>query len=276
MKKSTNKGTRVTLAQAIRKSKPSDVRLHRENWDFSECPSDHLDECFFYEFFRECPNALRAAPALREHLKEIGTDTGPSHRSEATFADLLNDYPEFPDAPFLRIPTAERTRRIAKLDEVIPPVQADLGDLVRQYKAKAPKGKTIKYLHGDIAAFFIAWGTSDEKLVQGFRHWLKSNRPPGALATIRKGKGSSHAQYRKDLKALGALRLLKQLSWEDAYTYTREILQNKKGQPQALFGSHANAWRRARKNAEKMRDDICFLLERQINLISRSDNRTDC
>jgi hypothetical protein len=262
MKKFASSDAQKSLIEAIKKSKPDDIHLAREDWDFSECPEDQLKACFFYEFARECPEAVRAARALREHLKEIGADTGTDHRFAVTVADLYKDCREFPDTPFLCIPKTERARRIMKVHEATPPIQADLAGLVRQYEGKAVTGKTIKYGQGDIVAFFMDWTISDEKLVQGVRRWVKTNRPPGAVATVRKGKGSGHEQRRKDLKALGAWRLLKQMRWEDAYTYTLEILKNKKGQPQGLFSDHALAWARARKHAQETIANICAFLKR--------------
>jgi hypothetical protein len=263
VKKSAKKGgAQVTLAKAIAKFKSDEVRVDPEEWDFSTCPKDQLEACFFYEFARECPEAVRAARALREHLKEIGADTGTDHRFAVTVVDIFKDCPEFPHTPFLSIPTAERYRRIKKVGKVIPPVQADLAGLIRQYEGKAVTGKTIKYGQGDIVGFYLDWTISDEKLIEGLRHSLKTNRPPGAVATVRRGQGSSAQQIRKDLKALGAWRLLEKMDWEDAHVYSREILKNRKGQPQGLFGSHANAWRRAQKDAEKMIASICAFLER--------------
>jgi hypothetical protein len=262
VKKPANKRARPTLAQALAKSKPDDSGVCREEWDFSGCPEDQLEACFFYELARECPHAVRAARALRKHLEEIGADSVPDYRLAVTVVDLFKDCQEFPDTPFLAIPTVERYRRIKKLGKVIPPVQVDLAGLIRRYQGKAVTGKTIKYGQGDIVAFFMDWTISGEKLVKGVRHWVNTNRPPGAVATVRKGKGSGHEQIRKDLKALGAWRLLKKMGWEDAYVYSREILKNKKGQAQGLFGSHASAWRRAQKDAEKVRESICAFLER--------------
>ena len=267
MKKFASSDAEKSLIEAIKKSKLDDVRVDREEWDFSTCPKDQLEACFFYEFARECPEAVRAARALREHLKEIGADTGTDHRFAVTVVDIFKDCPEFPHTPFLSIPTAERYRRIKKVGKVIPPVQADLAGLIRQYEGKAVTGKTIKYGQGDIVAFFMDWTISDEKLIEGLRHSLKTNRPPGAVATVRKGQGSSAQQIRKDLKALGAWRLVKKMkiAWEDAYVHTREILKIKKGQPQGLFSSHASAWARAEKDAEKMITRICTRLKRLIN-----------
>ena len=97
MKKSANRGARARFAQAITKFKPDDILLDREDWDFSTCLEDQLEACFFYELARECPHAVRAARALRKHLKEIRADSAPDHRLAVTVVDLFKDCPEFPD-----------------------------------------------------------------------------------------------------------------------------------------------------------------------------------
>jgi hypothetical protein len=270
VKKRANKRARPTLAQALAKSRFEDVRLAREDWDFSGCPEDQLKACFFYEFARECSHAIRVARVAHESLKEITEAYGPkaSYALAAGVIDLFKDCPEFPETPFLCISKVERERRIANLFKANPLVQADLPSLIRQYANKTPRrkaiGKTLKYLagQGDIAAFNIDWRMSDEQLTQGFRQWLRTNRPLTAVPIVRRGKGSSREQLRKDLKALGALRLLRNMKWEDAYLYTEETLKNKHDRPQGLFSSHAVAWRRARKDAEKAITEVCGFLER--------------
>jgi hypothetical protein len=262
VKKPANKRARPTLAQAIAKLKIDDVRVDREEWDFSACPDEQSEACYFYEFARECPHEIRAVRAQRDQLKDISRDNAPEQTFWHSTIDIFVDWPEFPDTPFLCIPKAERTRRIANAQRMTPPVQADLGGLIRLYAGKPPTSKTIKYGYGEIAAFLIDRRNSDEKLVRGFRQWLKNNKSLGAAHMVRKGKGSSHEQRRKDLKALGAWRLLEQMRWEDAHTYTLEILKSKKGQPQGLFSGHALAWARARKHAQETIANICAFLKR--------------
>jgi hypothetical protein len=257
--KRAKKTARATLAQVLTKSPPDDVRLAREDWDFSACPDDQLEACFFYEVARECPH-LRGSGAFQR--AEPGADLQLEGRCAVTIVDLYKVCPEFPAAPFLTIPKPQRTQRIANLHNATPPVQADLSALIRQCANNPPNSKTIDYGVGVVAAFYIDLRISDEKLAKGFRQWLKKNRPLWAVPMIRKGKGSSREQLRKDLKALGALRLLREVNWEDAYVYTREFLKNNYGQPEGLFGSHKGAWQRARKNAEKTIKEVCGFLER--------------
>jgi len=261
VKKSATRGARAKFAHPITKFKP-DVRVDREEWDFSACPDEQSEACYFYEFARECPDEIRAIRAQRDQLKKISRDNAPEQTFGHSIIDIFVDWPEFPDTPFLCIPKAERTRRIANAQRMTPPVQADLGGLIRLYAGKPPTSKTIKYGYGEIAAFIIDRRNSDEKLVRGFRQWLKNNKSLGAAPMVRKGKGSGHEQRRKDLKALGAWRLLEQMRWEDAHTYTLEILKNKKGQSQGLFSGHALAWSRARKHAQETIANIRAFLKR--------------
>jgi hypothetical protein len=270
VKKAANRGARSKFARAIVKFNPDDPHLNRDEWDFSTCPEEQLEACYFYEFARECPHAISAARAAHLSPKEIVAACGPEHAFSlaGSVVDLFKDCPEFPHTPFLSIPKSVRERRIANLCKPAPLIQADLPSLIRQHQNKVPRrkaiGKTLNYLggQGDIAGFFIDWRKSDEQLIQGFRQWLKTNRPLTAPAIVKKGKGSSQEQRRKDLKALGAWRLLKRMRWEDAYNYTCEVLRNKHGQPQGLFSSHALAWERARKDAEKAIAELCGVLER--------------
>src|SRR5205814_5539437 len=113
------------------------------------------------EMARECPRAVDAARALHKHPKDIGVDSVLDHPLGITVADIFKDCPEFPHTPFLSIPAAERARRIMRVRQTIPPVQADLGSLIRQYHGKAATRKTVKYGQGHIAAFFIDWRISD-------------------------------------------------------------------------------------------------------------------
>ena len=270
MKKAASRVARSKFARPVAKFNPDDPRLDRREWDFSTCPDEQLEACYFYEFARECPRAIDVARVAHENLKEITEAYGPkaSYSLAAGVIDLFKDCPEFPETPFLCISKLERERRIANLCKANPLVQGDLPSLIRQYANKTPRrkaiGKTLKYLagQGDIAAFYTDWRMSDEQLTQGFRQWLRTDRPLTAVPIIRKGKGSSREQIRKDLKALGAWRLLKKMRWEDAYNQTREILKNKRSQPQPLFSSHAAAWARARKHAQETITDICAFLER--------------
>jgi hypothetical protein len=270
VKKAANRRTRSKFARAIVKFDPNDPGLDREEWDFSTCPDEQLEACYFYEFAKECPHAIRVSRVAHESLKEITAAYGPkaSYSLAAGVIDLFKDCPEFPGTPFLCIPKLEREQRIANLCKANPLVQADLPSLIRQHANKPLRrkaiGKTLKYLagQGDIAAFYIDWRMTNEQLIQGFRQWLRTNRPLTAVPIVRKGKGSSREQIRKDLKALGAWRLLKKMRWEDAYNHTREILKNKRGLPQPLFDSHASAWGRARKDAGKAIADVCSVLQR--------------
>jgi hypothetical protein len=270
VKKSANRDAYESLAEAIQKSKPDEAPLAREDWDFSACPEDQLRACLFYELARECPHAIRVARTAHNTLLEITAAYGTKHHYSlaSSVIEIFKDCPEFPRTPFLCIPKEDRKRRIANCSQSHGLVQADLPALLRQHADKIPRrktiGKTLKYLagQGDIAAFYFDWRSSDEQLTQGFRELLRVNRPLTAIRISRKGKGSSPEQLRKDLKALGVYRLLQRTRWEDAYNETRDVLRDKNGKSRGLFSNHALAWRRARKQAEKMIAEHCRLMER--------------
>ena len=270
MKRRPNKRARARPGQAIKILKADSVYVRPEEWDFSACPENQLRACLFYELARECPHAVRAACTAHKTLPEISAACGAKHHYSlaSSVVEIFKDCPEFPSTPFFCIPKEDRKRRIANCSQSHSLVQVDLPALLRQHADKIPRrktiGKTLKYLagQGDIAAFYIDWRSSNEKLTQGFRELLRVNRPLTAIPISRKGKGSSPEQLRKDLKALGVYRLLQRMRWEDAYNETRNVLRDKHGKSRGLFSDHALAWRRARKQAEKMIAEHCRLMER--------------
>lgn len=93
------------------------------------------------------------------------------------------------------------------------------------------------------ACFEIDWRWKDSVLKERFGLWLK-NRPKEVTAWITKGKGRPAEQIRKLLKALGAVRLLRSMSWKDAADYTQEAAGK------ALFEDQSS-WIRARKLGER-------------------------
>src|SRR5213075_2788841 len=87
-KKSANRDPLVRLARTIAKSKLDDVRVDRKEWDFSTCPEDQLEACFFYELARECPHAVRAARALRKQRGQRADIPLQVHKKNRPLTDL--------------------------------------------------------------------------------------------------------------------------------------------------------------------------------------------
>jgi hypothetical protein len=165
------------LRRRLGRPRLPEIGLPREEWDFSNCPNQQLEACFFYETARECPHAIAAARLAHQQLTELEAAYGPKNRYclASSVIDLFKDCPEFPETPFLCISAYKREQRLAKLSKPGALIPVDLPGLIRQLSKEDLKGKTlgktIPYLagQGDIAAFFTNWRYSDEKLFQSFR-----------------------------------------------------------------------------------------------------------
>jgi hypothetical protein len=197
--------------------------------------------------------------------------------------ELFTYCPEWPEQPYLAIPQAERQRRQNLIPKIIE--QADITNalrlvhlpkLLKDFSDGTPTGKkwllpplnraTVNPgydiqkpmasdpfphepvpLDHETVAFEIDWRHSDGNLSKLFQLWLKSNRPKEVRQWIIKGKGRTSEQLRKDLKALGAWRLLKKMKWDAAAEHTANLSPTGK----ALFDNQA-AWISARKHAQSL------------------------
>lgn len=230
--------------------------LKREEWDFSLCPVDQLEACYYYEFARESDMAKSSERVYREAIESAKDEHEArwlrKHRLIAVF-NIFQSCPEFPDTPFLCIPPCERSARIEALWKTPALTQANLSSIIRTHEANFSQAKTLKFPtgfgEGDIAAFYINWGFPLPKLADDFREWLEKNKPSDANLGATNGAGSSIRQWQKWLKALGASRLLACMTWEEAVGHTSELRQNKHGKSWPLFGCNASTWRKAQRDA---------------------------
>jgi hypothetical protein len=81
-----------------------------------------------------------------------------------------------------------------------------------------------------------------QALVAKFEAWIEKNLPADVEIREKRGSGSHATQVRKDLKALGAYRLLEVMDWDDAYIETEG----------KLFRSNRQTWIDAKKRAQAM------------------------
>jgi|APTNR8051073442_1049403.scaffolds.fasta_scaffold03366_9 hypothetical protein len=94
--------------------------LHQKEWDFSTCPKDQLHWCSVYEHSRENKKVVkavehyRASGAWSDQDREMFVDDGRWRMAQR----LFELFPEFPQSPFLEIPTVERRNRCAELSQL--------------------------------------------------------------------------------------------------------------------------------------------------------------
>ena len=200
------------------------IPLKREDWDFSDCPPGVEWYCFQYEFGREVPHLF---------TKDDGSLDAP-----CWFGDT-----GFPGTPFL----LSEAKPLSEQWEFRPRFAGNKPRSVGFGSSAFLRAVRTKAELSFYALLAIDWTQPDKRLVKDFGEWLKESRP--LPATERRGKGSSRP-YLADLKALGALRLLRAgLSAAKAKAFTKA--QSKCG---ALYQKESD-WYAARKYAEKVLDD---------------------
>ena len=223
----------------------SAVVLSREEWDFSGCPEELEVLCWEYEYGRECPRIIEM---FREDAlgRRQGFDKDGYWFYEHQVFDYKGEYadsvillvpPGFPDVPFLQ--TARRKRRPAakvpsKWNTFLSPAKVrDVdGDPKRAFRPPPDY----------IAKLYVDWDATDRDLLRDFRQWLKEHRPRKAKS--KRGKSAAR-QRMADLKALGAYRLLKMMSAEEALAHTKKFL------PHGLYSKIAD-WYKARARAKRV------------------------
>ena len=236
--------------------------LVRDEWDFSDCPDAEIWECRAYEFAREVQVIRDDVDSLRKNLPcTFGALVNALRsRIESTLRAMALFWycPEFPDKPYLTISAAERRRRFRMLwprsataaSAVIPAIiPSDIGQ-------RLVSGRVF-YGSEELALFELNWTESDKFLAGAFLEWLRENRPPDVKIFERRGAGNFLREWAADLKALGALRLLKKMKWYDAFTLTHEVLGKERARGGgrkrvALYTNREEVWIKAAKRAEKI------------------------
>src|SRR5215469_14385056 len=194
-------------------------RLPRFEWDFSTCPSWELAECWYYEFKRESPLARqivvdwrkdREPPTFDEFLNLAQAMLMPPERGH-----LDAFCPEWPSYPYLSIPPAERKRRFSQLfpNETeslaaeLEPRPAPPGALSLEAVNFILEldGKKERIQEVDVT-FRIRRSMADKEIMRRVAAWLKVHR---AYRGYKASPNVLNRRLRADLKALGALRVLR-------------------------------------------------------------------
>ena len=216
---------------------------------FVDCPADELAPCYFYEYSRESETLREACAGTRPEVPP-GVANGFDYYLSSSWVlehgELVSDparvfmlWPEWPDKPYLRIPAAERQRRLS-YREGNDPRDAHLKKLAFFGIARAnpgglhpvsPVGSTEPSVEAWSEAlissqgrlgwpaceinpsmwevvFRIDWkACSDAQLIEMFKAWLQKYRPATSSAAIENKNVTN--RFEAHLKELGALRVLR-------------------------------------------------------------------
>jgi len=218
-------------------------QLSSEEWDFSTCSNWKLEECWHYEFKRESPRVCQIivnwrnvykTPSFDELLRLAQAMLMPPERGH-----LYALCPEWPSYPYLSMPLAERERRFSQLFpdprkslaaelEPAPPAPGDLSVEALNF-IRELLGCDVK-TQEDVT-FRIPWRMADKEITRRFAAWLKIHR------RIRASINVSTRILRADLKALGALRILR-------------VNEDWRKGPELYL--ECSEWTKARKRAQKI------------------------
>src|SRR5687767_5614694 len=85
-----------------------------EEWDFSECPDEEVEDCCFYEYARESEGTRRRVEQIRaEPPRFAGLHPGDwAYYEDKWFRTFFGSFVEFPDSPWLRIEAGKRSERL--------------------------------------------------------------------------------------------------------------------------------------------------------------------
>jgi hypothetical protein len=249
------------------------TEVPRLEWDFSYFKKDKKDkkselrDCYFYEFSREDQAVRKWVNNWREKTSGIKFDDWKPFFNRLSkvkrhpfLFEVFTFSPEWPVSPYLSIPAKERARRINLI--LRPPPNADtsralnpinismfvwerLQNKVEPTQDEMERGifKMRDHFH-ELAAFQIDWRHTDGTLTNSFAEWLKMFRPKEIEQWKIKGKGMSSVQMMKELKALGAWRLIRKfgMKWDEAENLTS---QGNAGEEIAPLCEGQSNWSRA-------------------------------
>jgi hypothetical protein len=211
------------------------------DWDFNTCPDKELSECWHWEFKREVHHIIRRVFRWRKDYPRAKTFDDFYSLARLWPVPLEEGHlymlsPEWPRCPFLIVSPPERRRRLSLL---FPSSQKTLANTLdpRQPEIR-PMGFIDVICNGDIingklrphfaenVRLHIDYRRSHNELLASVDAWLKESRKHPSTPDL------SARTLRGDLKALGALRLIRTDNQKDS----------------ALFAQQGE-WTKARKRA---------------------------
>ena|ERR1017187_518878 len=216
-------------------------KVPREEWDFGGVPDEQKADCEFYEYSREKMRLEKQKFPKKFHNYKIEP---PYQRSYFSFQKLLKkpgkeDVNCFPGS-------WDKDDWGAALKETYRPDKP-----ARKNSGRGAKTfRSCYYLemptsrNGSLedVGFRIDWSHADKQLKKEFAAWLEDRRP----INLKKQTGKSQIRTaERNLKALGAYRLLEKMSIPQAIKYTIEV----KGI--ALYANEPD-WSKAKKLARKL------------------------
>jgi len=235
-------------AQTATTLKPSTV----EEWDFSHCPDEELEHCCYYEYARDSDKIKAQVTQLRSSVYQHPSGLYPGDADfyqDRWFRTFFGLFSEFPDTPWLRIPSALRQQRCTECRKWDAPFMSVYPERLLNQEEVYPYFPTDTgtfSLHS-VHVVEVDWSASKHALKRAFEKWLDLNDPTAEAHLDQTGRVSDHEL----LKYLGAYRLLRDAKnkWELADAWAEKFGLNTKWTPRY---SDERGWKRAKQHARKM------------------------
>jgi len=220
---------RNTVERRLPKKLTESQNLSREEWDFEGVPDDWKPYCAKYEYQREeIQLEIKKNTKLSLHIK--------------------------PPTPYQTSPEKQQLQKLTSKDweniSGIPKCREEWGRAIKETFRLKEDGQSIfpeiiPFLNRSVecVALKIDWSKADDEIKKEFAAWLKYRR------RIEPEKQTGKSEIRtakKYLKALGAYRLLQNMTIDQAIEFT----QMKSGNMKPLFANSSD-WSNANKLARE-------------------------
>jgi hypothetical protein len=207
--------------------------LPRSQWDaFTICPNHELIECRSFDYLSEVTEFRKAIiywrRQIRDNTFEAYLELDRSGRRAPAQSQTCSFWPEWPTQAYMSVPASERERRLRILFPGNPEVliarqlepdsallldsEEGFQNIVRQLRKTWQASRRLHVCPNSFeehALFKIPWWRSNKEILQLLEAWLKANSPPDRKLYVQEGAGTFERRLRIDLKALGALRVLR-------------------------------------------------------------------
>jgi hypothetical protein len=229
----------------------SGYQLSPKEWDFSNCPKEELEECWWYEFKRQLPHERQIIINWRQTCVEQTFDGFfKLHRMMLMPPAPGHVYalcPEWPKYPFLSIPSDERARRLKQFfpdrtkslaDQLTPwPAEPTLYGLIQEFEGKRER-PSARSQGDDILP--RVWHKSNQEIVSFIKAWLATHRPDKTQID------TSIRRLKTDLKALGVRRIWEFCNYDWGKIYDGNWVGDKR------LPRQQGEWSKAIARAEKV------------------------
>jgi hypothetical protein len=254
--------------------------LEREEWFFGKVPKDEVITCFYYEYARSRDDICQLVRSWREKLANLDKAYDDANTDEMrmarcgrwdetfaskdkathefwgelaqltdwTCAQLLLNLPQFPDAPWQRLPSwlkAKYKNFLPRFYGRLETIRGGLREESWDRVVEAIRCGDFVTKFGEIVPFLIDFRGGVERVIDDFEVWARKRWHALKL------KKKPRETYREWLKQPGVMRLKDKIkTWPAILDYAWDELKY------PLYGDDHALWKKARLAAFKRKNNL--------------------